>query len=150
MRREAEGYFTVEAALVMPVVLWTLMFTIYLMFFQYNRCLMEQNIGVLALRGSMLQVQGNEERMKALQEQACELYDEKYIAWDSSEIKLKLEKGHLQIEQSATLEFPFASGLLKEAKGWETNISYENRVLSPVSFLRYYQKLVGEDKDDTN
>lgn len=46
------AYFTVEAALVLPIVIAALLFVIYMMLFQYDRCLLEQDMGAIALWGS--------------------------------------------------------------------------------------------------
>lgn len=137
MRKKAGGYFTVEAAMVMPIVLGTIVFIIYLLFFQYNRCLMEQDIGMLAMRGAVLQAENNQERIDKLREHADNLYDEKYIVWESGEIQLKVEKGKLKVEQSGTC-IGLSDNLGK------ADASYENYVLSPISFIRTYRKLMGE------
>ena len=47
--KKAGAYLTVEAALILPMVLGVIILVIYLLFFQYDRCLMEQNVGKLAL-----------------------------------------------------------------------------------------------------
>ena len=43
---EQNAYFTVEAALIIPLVLGILVFLIFIMFYQYDRCLLEQDIGI--------------------------------------------------------------------------------------------------------
>ena len=54
------AYFTVEAALVVPVVMGTMLFVIYMLLFQYNRCLMEQDIGAMVIWGSNMEVSDDE------------------------------------------------------------------------------------------
>lgn len=137
MQKETEAYFTVEAAMVMPIVLYVIIMILYLLFFQYNRCLLELDMGVFALRGSLAQAETDEDRAVLLRKQTTEVNKEKYIAWQFGEIQWKLEKGTLQVEQQGALEFPFTNEL------WSTEVNYENHILSPVSFLRYCRKLVG-------
>lgn len=48
------AYFTVEAALVLPIVIAALLFVIYMMLFQYDRCLLEQDMGAIALWGALV------------------------------------------------------------------------------------------------
>ena len=79
MQKKVSGYFTVEAAMVMPIVLWVVLFVIYLLFFQYNRCLTDQDVGVLVLRGSILQEESPKERIKKIRGYAEQIYDDKYI-----------------------------------------------------------------------
>lgn len=143
MRRGIDAYFTVEAAMVLPMVLFTIVLIIYLLFFQYNRCLMEQDMGILALRGAALQAEDNEDRMRQLQEQAAGLYSEKYIAWDGGEIALRIEKGKIYAERSGQIKFPFRGGSFKENQVWTMKAAFENRIISPVSFIRSYRKISG-------
>lgn len=142
MRKSAEGYFTVEAAMVLPLVLGIITLVIYLLFFQYNRCLQEQDIGILALRGRILQTENNEERMQQLGEQANHMYREKYIAWEYGTIAWKLEKGTVNVTQSSHVKFPFG-GRNNVIETWETTADYSNQILSPVSFIRNCRKVTG-------
>ena len=134
MRKEADGYFTVEAAMVMPLVFGVILMVLYLLFFQYNRCVLELELGVFALRGSLLETESNEDRAEKLQQQAMEQNEERYIAWECGDIQWKLERGTLQAEQQGVLLFPFAK------ERWNARGSYRNQIISPVSFLRYYRK----------
>ena len=51
--REAEAYFTVEAALLVPVALCIFVMIIYLSFYLYDRCVMAQDCYVLSYRQSI-------------------------------------------------------------------------------------------------
>ena len=137
MRKQAGGYFTVEAAMVMPVVLGVIVFIMYLLFFQYNRCLLEQDIGVLAMRGAALQAENNEDRIDKLRQQAEEVYREKYIVWRGGEIQIRLERGKLEVKQSGAVMSPGGGS-------WTTEACYENQILSPTTFIRTYRKLKKE------
>lgn len=137
-----EGYFTVEAAMVLPMVMMIIVWMLYLLFFQYDRCLLEQDMGVLALRGATLQADNNEERLRLLREEADNLYWEKYIAWESGKIELKLEHGQVSVKQNAEIKFPFGrAGFASNV--WKTTTDCESHVLSPVSFIRSYEKITG-------
>ena len=53
-RKNYKAYFTVEAAVLYPIVLGVIVLMTYLLFFQYDRCLLEQDMGRAAVRsGSM-------------------------------------------------------------------------------------------------
>ena len=53
---EKKGYFTVEAALVLAVVFPVLFFLMSWIFLVYNRCQLEQDLEVLALRLSLIHI----------------------------------------------------------------------------------------------
>ena len=40
--KAVKGYFTIEAALILPFVTGVILVILYLLFFQYNRCLLVQ------------------------------------------------------------------------------------------------------------
>ena len=49
-RKNYKAYFTVEAAVLYPIVLGVIVLMTYLLFFQYDRCLLEQDMGRAAVR----------------------------------------------------------------------------------------------------
>ena len=48
-RKNYKAYFTVEAAVLYPIVLGVIVLMTYLLFFQYDRCLLEQDMGRAAV-----------------------------------------------------------------------------------------------------
>lgn len=53
MRREVYGYLTVEAALVMPLVLLLYVWLLNCLFYQYDRALLEQEAVKLLITGTL-------------------------------------------------------------------------------------------------
>lgn len=137
-----EGYFTVEAALVLPMVLMEAVLVIYLLMFQYDRCLMEQDTGILAFRGMVAQGDARE-KVEGLAEQAAEQDKGKYIAWEMDDARLKLNRGKLHIERSGRLAFPFYHMVGNVDAVWRAGAVYENHVASPVVFVRSWRKMTG-------
>lgn len=52
LTKKMSGYFTVEAALLLPFVMMIIVFMIFLSFYCYDRCILEQCAYAAALRGS--------------------------------------------------------------------------------------------------
>ncbi len=142
MKRKVGGYFTVEATMVLPMIMAVTLLVIYLFLFRYNRCLMEQDVGILAMRGAALQTENGEERMRQLREHAESLYRAKYIAWESGEIVLKLEKGTVAVQQSAQIKFPFGMPGMGNRIA-DTSTTRKNHIVSPIFFIRSYRKIMG-------
>lgn len=134
-RRSLKGYFTVEAALVFPIVLMSIVLMIYIMFFQYDRCLMEQDLGMLAFRGSVTEAEENHERMEELEKWDQMQDEEKYLAWNKEDVRMKIERGILRVEQNGWMS---AVGYR-----WKASRVYENRLIFPVPLIRSYRKLTG-------
>ncbi len=49
-KRATEGYFTVEAALVLPIVMSVYVFLITMLFLRYDRCQLEQDMAAMLLK----------------------------------------------------------------------------------------------------
>jgi len=141
-----EGYFTLEAALILPMVLAVISFILYLLFFQYNRCLMEQDMGILALRGALMQVENHADRVQQLQEMAEQQDWDKYLAWEMEEVTLTAGRGKVTVMRKGQIRTPFR----KEGKEswWSTVAGYENHILSPEAFVRICHRLLNSEKEN--
>lgn len=141
--KKTGAYFTVEAALVLPIVLAVILYTVYLLFFQYDRCLLEQNTGKLALRGCTLQIADGEELVRELTIQARE-EDDRYIAWKQGNARIVIKGDLVSVKGSGRLIFPFR-GLMPLSGGstWSGECIYENNRIFPVRFIRNCRKIMG-------
>ncbi|MBQ2804010.1 MAG: hypothetical protein IJF07_08950, partial [Lachnospiraceae bacterium] len=102
------GYFTVEAALVLPIVLGVNLLIIYMLFFQYDRCLLEFDIGIVILRGVNLQTENKDELQRQINSLAKSIDWERYIAWETDKLYTKVEGTDITVQGSGRLCFPFA------------------------------------------
>lgn len=144
MTKKVNAYFTVEAALVLPVALGVIVLIIYLWFFQYDRCLMEQDAGILALRGAILEADDNQERVQLLEWEARQINKEKYVAWEEKKEDFIIKEGKLQVSKAGEIRFPFRGLQFWNGEDiWGTEAIYKNRILSPTTLIRYYRKLTG-------
>lgn len=143
--KKIDAYFTVEAALVFPIVLAVIVFTIYLLFFQYDRCLLEQSAGVLAMRGCTLQITDGEELVRELQEQSRE-EERGWLAWSMEEAVIGLKRNCVTVQRLGELKFPFrVRGFLFQGgeDGWRYSAVRESHRIKPVNFIRNCRKIMG-------
>ena len=91
------AYFTAEAAFIMPIVFGTLLFMVYLFLYQYDRCLLEQDIGAMALWGSLVEVSDTIELEQKTQERMAGLYKEKYVAWRITHLEASLDRNRFLV-----------------------------------------------------
>lgn len=144
MTRKVRAYFTVEAALILPMALGVIVLIMYLWFFQYDRCLLEQDAGILALRGTVIEAENPQKRVQLLTKEAEQMYQDKYIAWEDAKVAITMKQGKIQVKKEGALRFPFQGLAFEKGKNiWETEAVYENRILTPTSVIRYYRKLTG-------
>ncbi len=141
--KKINAYFTVEAALIFPFVMGVVLLTVYLLFFQYNRCLMEQAAGVLSLRGCALQTDDGKEL--AAQLLVCFREDDRaYLAWDMEDAKISLKGNRLRVACSGSLKFPFPGfSFWSPDNIWESGIVYESRRIKPADLIRDCRKITG-------
>lgn len=146
MKRQ-NAYFTVEAALVLPLVISVLLLATYLFCFQYDRCLLEQDMGVLALWSSAMAsgyTENTEDLNMLLAQRAADIYQGKYVAWKNTNVEVRLEKNQVSVSGSGELTFPIPEwNLRNDSSHWETKTSFQNSRRSPVFYIRQYRKLKG-------
>lgn len=136
------AYFTVEAALILPLTLGVTVLLIYLMFYQYDRCLLDQDIGWAALRTSVIPVQDNAERLEVMRQQAEKIYLDKYVAFRPDEITGRIQGEKLEMSRRAAVKVPFAaiSGWTG-SDNWDMEAFYSNRNISPLLFIRAFRRV---------
>lgn len=141
--KKFDAYLTVEASMMLPIVIAVILLTIYMLFFQYDRCLMEQNAGKLALRGCTLQLADGQELIRQLTVQSQEK-DNRFLAWNMEEIQIALKRNRVSVKCSGELAFPF-QGLVfwSGDRIWQSECIYENRQVQPMQFIRNCKKIMG-------
>ncbi len=135
--KDQNGYFTVEAALVFPVALGTVLFVVYMMLFQYDRCLLEQDLGALALWGSQAEAESEAELKTLLQKRTADMYWDKYAVWEMNTLDVRLEKNRISVTGEGQLTFPVPGiNFWNRDNVWEAEAAYSFWRISPVDFVR--------------
>lgn len=136
------AYFTVEAALVFPTALGTVLFIVYMLLFQYDRCLMEQDLGALALWGSRVEAEDSEELQNLIQKRISEIYRDKYAAWEMLALDVKLEHGRFAAAGKGQLAVPFPDmKFWNRDNVWGAEAHYSFWRISSVDFVRLCNKV---------
>ncbi len=135
------AYFTVEAALVVPVVMGTMLFVIYMLLFQYNRCLMEQDIGAMVIWGSNMEVSDDETFEEKVRDRISKMYRDKYVAFELTTLNVTFRYNNFAVEGGGCLIFPFAGwNFWSTDNRWEIKADYQMRRTSPITFIRLCRK----------
>lgn len=79
MNRKWNGYLTVEASLVMPIVLFLYLLIILSGFYLYNRCVISQDNYLLAFRGSRFTETGLNYGEVIYGDMSCKSSDKQYV-----------------------------------------------------------------------
>ena len=122
------GYFTVEASLVLPVVIASIVFIIYGLLYWYDRCLMDQDTAMLAMQ-AVIREQGTlEETGREVRAWKERNMTDKYVGWQMGELVLTQGRGRIKASREGKL--------VTDHSLWQARSSYENRILHPAAFLR--------------
>ena len=142
---ECEGYMTVEASVIMPIVLIVCCFIIYTGFYQYDRCVSEQDAYRAALRGADLYGADKEEKYRAVVKTLEELAADHYAAAHCSyEVSVK---DKMYVKMKGTVRIPLR-GLARMVGTdlWDIEKEVESRMTDPVFFIRSC-KMLGIEED---
>lgn len=135
--RKKNAYFTVEAALIFPLALGTVLFIVYMLLFQYDRCLMEQDLGALALWGSRVKAEDSEDLQNLIQKRTSEIYRDKYAVWKMLALDAKLEHNRFEVTGKGQLTFPVPDiNFWNRDNVWKAEADYHFWRISPVDFVR--------------
>lgn len=137
-RIKEEAYFTVEAALVIPVVLAIIVMIIYMSFYLYDRCVMQQDCCVLSYRQSI--EKGTADRVS--REKIREQFGEKLFMLSGLETGAS-SGGTIQVKSSAAMDPPlFGLPAFSEENQWRIGVVKKARKTDPPRDYRRVRRLL--------
>lgn len=135
--KKKNGYFTVEAALVFPMALATVLFVVFMLLFQYDRCLMEQDMGALALWGSRVEAADGEELERLVENRLNNIYWSKYAMWKMKSLGVSRKNMQFSVSGEGELAFPLPGfNFWSGDSVWEAKADFRFWRISPTDFVR--------------
>lgn len=132
MKKESDAYFTIEAAILYPIILSVILLMTYLLLFQYDRCLLEQDIGKATVLSGSKWTLTKEQLNDYMQKKALHFDEEKYIVWENEDPLWNLEKtmSFLKRQDDSDILLPV----------WERkkNIGVPKLLFKWIGFRRYF------------
>lgn len=136
------GYMTLEAALLMPIVWFTLFFVLFAGFFQYDRCIAEQDGKLITIRAVEMR---EKEEAKVLQSVMGkeELAGGKKLLFShfiKKELHMSDDKAKIEISGQINTVL---SGLLEESglSVFSYTAKYEAEQYDPTGFIRMCRRV---------
>ena len=129
MKKESDAYFTVEAAILYPIILSVILLMTYLLLFQYYRCLLEQVIGKATVLSGSKWTLTKEQLNDYMQKKALHFDEEKYIAWENEDPLWKLEKNDVILDFMMVSSYGMStksSGVVKIIKDVDAVVEGQN------------------------
>ncbi|MDE5589231.1 MAG: hypothetical protein K2J60_08850 [Acetatifactor sp.] len=139
------AYFTVEAALVLPLVIGALIFTVFLFIFQYDRCLLEQDINMLAVCAGTATAENSEALEEIIRKKASEVFMDKYAAWTMNDLQIAVKGSRVSVRGGGYLTLPLPEwNFFRQENEWEARTLRETLRISPADYIRLYRKIKDE------
>ena len=140
-RKEAwPAYMTVEASFLVSFTVILFAVVIYLAFYQYDRCVLAQDLYLLCFRESLLREEEN--RTAGQEELAQRQFGTKYFLADR--ISTKTEEGDNLIRCSAEASFQnrvFRGSALMPGENWKLCASSSARKTDPPFHIRRFRRV---------
>lgn len=139
-----KGYMTVEASLVLPMVFGMVMFVMSMLFYSYDRCVLEQEVTSFLVGSGY--VDGDvQEKACSLEQEIRNWYLDKYVWMDVAVRELVTKNGSVSLSIEGEYGGPFFSDVVVERHLIE---------MSPTFLIRQknkWEEQFGEgEKEDEN
>lgn len=142
MKNTLHGYMTVEAALIMPIVWFAVFFLIFAGFFQYDRCVAQQDCKMMVMRASDMREEDEATVLRKIVEKG-ELADRKKLLFSGSVQKdFRMSKNNVRMRIEGKVN-TVLNRLIKETdlKVFAYASEYETEKYDPVRFIRICRRI---------
>lgn len=138
------GYMTIEAAMIMPVVLGVVILVMRIWFFRYDRVLQDMDTCAVVVRCLEQQDMNPDEKASYIVEQMQGRYKEHYIAWNFGDISVSCRGDSISCTATGS-SGPIVgiSGLWDEPDSMYASSERERTILPEVFVIRTYRKALG-------
>lgn len=133
-----EAYFTVEAALVMPVVLCMIVMILYLSFYLYDRCILAQDLYILSYRQSIEKGSAERAGSRAAHEA---LYGRVFML---AGLETEVSAGtSVQVKGNASMTVPvFGLDFFDRQRRWGLTVEEKAKMTDPPRDFRRVRRLL--------
>lgn len=146
---QEDAYFTVEAALVFPMVLLFMTVMIFLAFYSYDRCVLEQSAYEAALCGAGGHPDDADAAYEAAAEAAVRLVQDRLLALHDLQYSVSVTPGKVSVSYTCQVHMPFLAWLGRHTAGTGLPLEVCRQAVRsrPVRTIRGYRiihKLIPE------
>lgn len=142
-KREKSAYMTIEATLIMPLIVGGVIFILYLGFYLYNACTVKQTAYIAALRGSRIKKGSSAEIEDYVVKQVDELLQNQMLAREDIHKEIRISMGRINVKITTEIKMPFAGFLSSKVNMWKIEgQAWANRV-DTIEIIREARKING-------
>lgn len=146
--KQVRTYFTVEATLLLPIIMSILLMAVSLYLFQYDRCLLEQDTGMLAIAASGEADTSSEDWVTMVKDVLNNINMEKYVLWEKDDWSVTSQSGVVKAEGGGTFCILVPEwNLMNEMSRWSMKTTRKLHIQSPVASIRVWRRLKEREED---
>lgn len=131
-----KGYMTIEASLLMPMLLCSIIFTMYTGMYLYDNCVIQQSAYIAALRGANQTREGDDKIKQVTEEALSKVLGKRLVMIPGIQKEIQINRSSVTVTITATMEMPFSSFLTEELKLWQIQKKGTANRLDPVKNIR--------------
>ena len=135
VNKKIKGYFTVEASMIIPLVIFLIAFLFYLSFFLYNRCVLSQDAYILAFRGSVRCKEENVEVEKYIEKNSKKQFGVKYMGLDGPYKSMGVNSKKIRVIAEGKMKVSFIKNF-DLSNTWSLKVVREAERICPVDYIR--------------
>lgn len=147
-----KGMMTIEACILIPIIIMISLLVIWLGFFLYNKTLLMECAGIAAIRGSQMAEADNEALAIAAAVRAEELLSQKTVAMEIQDIIVSVDYGAVTVKITGVMRIPEAIFLLNiyQTDRWEIYVEQTAERLRSCSILRTIERVRKAQNNSTD
>lgn len=147
-----KGMMTIEACILIPIIIMISLLVVWLGFFLYNKTLLMECAGIAAIKGSQMAEADNETLAGAAAVRAEELLAQKTVAMEIQDIIVSVDYGAVTVKIRGVMQIPEAIFLLDiyQEDRWEIYVEQKAERLRSCSILRTIERIRKAQNDSAN
>ncbi len=147
-----KGMMTIEACILIPIIIMISLLVIWLGFFLYNKTLLMECAGIAAIKGSQMAEADNEVLAGVAAARAGELLAQKTVAMEIQDIIVSVDHEAVTVKIRGVMQIPEAIFLLDiyQEDSWEIYVEQTAERLRSCSILRTIERIRKVQNDSAN
>lgn len=143
LNKDNRGMMTIEACILIPIIIMLSLLVIWLGFFLYNKTLLMECAGIAAIKGSQIAEADNETIANTAVARAEELLMQKTVAMEIRDINVSVDHGAVTVKITGVMQVPDAIFLMDiyQDDRWEINVEQTAERLRSCSILRTIERI---------
>lgn len=144
-----KGMMTIEACILIPIIIMISLLVVWLGFFLYNKTLLMECAGIAAIKSSQMAEADNEILAREAAARAEEVFSQKTVAMEIQDIIVSVDYGAVTVKIRGVMQIPDAIFLfdIYQNHVWEVYVEQRAERLRSCSILRTIERVRKERRN---